>query len=120
MEERRNFVRLKKRLKIEYKIIIETFASTAVPPNTSYTETISGNGLMLLSGKQIEQGKKLELSIEIPDGGPKPVETAGEVIGNKEIGPGEFEIIVRFFDIEENQRDRLVKFILKEGVKRKG
>ena len=120
MEERRNFVRLNKMIKVMYKVIIDQFASTTAPPNTSTTETISGNGMVLLSPKKINEGTKLEMTIELPDGNSKGVEMAGEVIGTNELGANEFEIKIRFIEIDENERDRLVKYIMREDVKKKG
>jgi len=117
MTEKRNFVRLKKALEITYKVIIDKFANTAVRPSLTSTATISGNGLSFMSPKRIEKGTRLEMEIEIPG---KPVELAAEVIKIKSTGPGEYEIVVKYTEIDEPERDRLVKYILREGVKAKG
>ena len=120
MDERRNFVRLKKRIKVMYKYIIDRFASTTAPPNITYTDSLSGNGMVIFSPKKIEKGKKLEISIEVPDGNKKTVDLAGEVLGVNELNENENEIRIKFTEIDEPDRDRLVRYILKEGVKKKG
>ncbi len=119
MQERRKFFRLKKRLKVEFKIIIDKFASMVVPPNISYTDTISGNGLTLLYSKTIDKGTKLEMSIELFDENKTKVELAGEVIGYNKIDTNQFEIKIKFIDIDEKHRDKLVGYLLKESVKNK-
>lgn len=116
MAEKRNFFRLNERVRVEYKEIIDKFASTAVPPNATNTETISGNGMTFMSPKKISKGVRLEITIQLPG---TPVDLAGEVLNSKQKGPGEFEVIVKFTEIDEPQRDKLVKFILREGVKNK-
>lgn len=116
MANKRDYVRLNKALELQYKVIIDKFASTGVPPNLTNTATISGNGLTFMSPKKIEKATRLEMRIEIPG---KGVDMAGEVINLKEKGPGEYEIVVKFIDIDEPERDRLVGYILREGVKAK-
>lgn len=116
MAERRNFVRLKKRLEVEYKVIIDRFASTAQSPSTTFTDSISGNGMSMYIPKPMDKGKKLELTIKLPSG---PIDMAGEVIGTNEISDNQYEIIVKFIQIDEPERDKLVKFVTREGVKAK-
>jgi hypothetical protein len=116
MAEKRNFVRLSKRIEVEYKVIIDKFASTGIAPNTTFTETISGNGMSIFTARKLEKGIKLEMTIKLPAG---PVDMAGEVIGNKEISPNQFETIVKFFQVDEQERQKLIKFITREGVKSK-
>jgi hypothetical protein len=116
MAEKRNFVRLNKAIELQYKVIIDRFASTGTPPNLTSTATISGNGLTFMSPKKIDKGTRLEMRIDIPD---RAVDMAGEVINIKQKGPGEFEIVIKFIDIDEPERDKLVKYILREGVKTK-
>lgn len=115
--ERRNFVRIKKMLTVDYKVVIDKFASTAVPADVTKTETISGNGLTMMLPKTLKTGEKLEMEIELPDGVKKPVEFDGEVIESVKKGAGEYQIKVKFIDINESVRDRLVKYIFRENVK---
>ncbi len=117
MAERRDHVRLQKRVEIEYKVIIERFASTAIAPNTSFTDTISGNGMTMFVPKKIEKGTLLEIAVKLP--GEKPIDTAGTIIGMKEISGGQFEAVIKFKDLEGPDQDRLIKYILREGVKAK-
>lgn len=116
MDERRNFVRLQKRLEVEYKIIIDKFASTAQSPSTSFTDSISGNGMSMYIPKPMVKGTQLELTIKLPSG---PIDMAGEVIGTNAISDNQYEIIVKFIQIDEPERDKLVKFVTREGVKAK-
>jgi c-di-GMP-binding flagellar brake protein YcgR len=116
MGQKRDYVRLNKAVTLEYKVIIDKFASTAIPPNVTKTATISGNGLTFMSPKNIDKGIRLEMRINITE---KPVYLAGEFINTKQKGPGEFEIVVKFSEIDEPDRDRLVKYILREGIKDK-
>jgi c-di-GMP-binding flagellar brake protein YcgR len=116
MAQKRGFVRINKVIELEYKVIIDKFANTAVPPNLTNTATLSGNGLTFMSAKKVDKGIRLEMRIDIPG---KPVDLAGEVINLKQKGPGEFEVVVKFTEIDEPDRDRLIKYILREGVKNK-
>jgi hypothetical protein len=116
MGQKRDFVRIDKGIELEYKVIIDKFANTAVPPNLTKTATISGNGLTFMSAKKIDKGTRLEMRLDVPG---KAVDLAGEVINAKQKGPGEYEIVSKFTEIDEPDRDRLVKYILREGVKAK-
>jgi effector-binding domain-containing protein len=116
MAERRDFYRLSKRIEVEYKVIIDKFASTGIAPDTSFTDSISGNGLTLLTSKKLDKGTKLEMTLKIENG---DIDMAGEVIGNKELSRGQFETIVKFFQVDEPERQRLIKYITREGVKSK-
>lgn len=117
MTERRNFVRIKKRIKVLYKVIIDKFSSPKVPPNISFTETLSGNGMTLLSPTPVEKGVKYEMTIELPDGKTRGIELVGEVIGFNKLEANLYEIRIKFIDIDEMARDRLMKYILKEDLK---
>ncbi|GEM_PF-1335637 len=117
MAERRNFVRIKKRIKVLYKMIIDKFASTKAPPNVSFTETLSGNGMTLFSPTPVEKGTKFEMIIEVPDGKQHGIELVGEGIGLNKIDTNQYEVRIKFIDIEERVRDRLVRYILKEDLK---
>lgn len=116
MAQKRDYVRINKAVRLEYKVIIDKFASTAIPPNLTNTATISGNGLTFMSPKKIEKGTRLEMTLDIPG---KAVDMAGEVINVKPKGPGENEVVVKFTEIDEPDRDRLVKYVLREGVRAK-
>jgi c-di-GMP-binding flagellar brake protein YcgR len=117
MAERRNFVRLKKRIKVLYKVIIDRFSSPKAPSNVSFTETLSGNGMTLLSPTPANKGTKYEMNIEIPDGKERGIDVVGEVIGYNIVGNNQYEIRIKFIEIEEMARDRLMKYILKEDLK---
>jgi len=116
MGQKRDYVRLNKAIALEYKVIVDKFANTAIPPNMTNTATLSGNGLTFMSAKKIDKGVRLEMRIDVPG---KAVDLAGEVINTKQKGPGEFEIVAKFTEIDEPDRDRLVKYILREGIKAK-
>lgn len=116
MSQKRDYVRLNKAVELEYKVIIDKFASTAIPPNMTNTATISGNGMTFMSPKKIDKGIRLEMRLNIPE---KSVDMAGEVIKTNQKGPGEYEIVVKFTEIDEPDRDRLVKFVLREGLRAK-
>ncbi len=117
MAERRNFVRLKKRLRVAYRIIVERYANESLPPNMSYTDTISGNGVTIYSPKCIEKGTKLEIEISLDDKNDDVIEAVGEVIGCEKGGDKEYEIKIKFTDIDEPMRDRLVSYIIRQDVK---
>jgi len=119
MAERRNFVRLKKRLKVAYRVIVDRYANDSLPPNMSYTDTISGNGMTMYSSKCIEKGTKLEIEITLDDKEGGNIETAGEVIGCDKGEGKEYEIKVKFIDIDEPQRDRLASYVIRQDVKAK-
>ncbi|HPI04432.1 MAG TPA: PilZ domain-containing protein [Candidatus Goldiibacteriota bacterium] len=117
MAQRRNFVRLSKKIKVEFRQIVERYANASVPPNISYTTTISGNGLTILAAKKAEKGMKYEMDIFIKDGDDSPINAAGEVLGNSEIEGGQFEVKIKITEIDESDRDRLAAYILREDLK---
>jgi hypothetical protein len=117
MAERRNFVRLEKRLKIEFRQIVDKFANESVPPNLSYTESLSGNGLTLLAGKPAVKGTRYEIDIFIKDGIEGPVSVAGEVLGSIKTDDNQYEIKLKFIETDEIQSDRLSSYVMKEDLK---
>lgn len=117
MAQRRNFVRLSKKIKVEFRQIVERYANASVPPNISYTTTISGNGLTILSAKKVDKGMKYEMDIFIKDGDDSPINAAGEVLGSSEIEKGQFELKIKIVEIDEADRDRLASYILREDLK---
>jgi len=119
MAEKRNFVRISKNIKVNFKVIIDKFANPGIPSNVSFTRSLSGNGMLLFSPKIIDIGTKLELTLEIPDGNDDGVDADGEVIGSNKLAENEFEIKIKFFDINETSRGRLVKYIMREDIKEK-
>ncbi|MFP4465924.1 MAG: PilZ domain-containing protein [Candidatus Goldiibacteriota bacterium] len=116
-EERRNFVRLQKRHRVNYRLIVDTYANESVPANSSYTENISGSGMLMLSSKKYENGVKFEMEIEINDGDNEPIECVGEVIDSEEVSANEYNIKIKFIDIDNPVRDRLARYIIREDVK---
>lgn len=119
MAERRNFVRIQKNIKVNFKVIVDRFANPGIPANMSHTTTLSGNGMTFMSPKPIDKGTKLEFTIDIPDGKGDGIDTSGEVLGAKKLGENEHEIIIKFLDIDTKSRDRLSAYVMREDVKEK-
>ncbi|PKL91622.1 MAG: hypothetical protein CVV21_06240 [Candidatus Goldiibacteriota bacterium HGW-Goldbacteria-1] len=117
MAQKRNFVRLSKKIKVEFRQIVERYANASVPPNISYTTTISGNGLTILAGKDVKKGIKYEMDVFIKDGNDSPVSMAGEVLGSNELEKGQVELKIKITEIDEADRDRLSSYILREDLK---
>jgi hypothetical protein len=117
MAQRRNFVRLSKKIKVEFRQIVERYANASVPPNISYTTSISGNGLTILSGKDVKKGMKYEIDIFVKDGTDSPITAAGEVLGSDEIEKGQFELKLKITENDEADRDRLASYIIREDLK---
>ena len=118
MGERREFVRINKRITVQYKEVIEWFASTAARPNITDTQTLSANGMLMLLSKPIEKGKKLDITLEVPDGKPA-IDIGGEVLGHNDQGGNRFEIKVKFAEMEDADRDRLAAYVIREDVRAK-
>jgi hypothetical protein len=119
MAERRDFVRISKNIKVLFKVIVDKFANPGIPSNVSFTRSLSGNGMLLFLPKPLDNGVKLELTILIPDGNEEGIDTAGEVLGHNKLNENEYELKVRFTDIDEQSRDRLAKYVMREDVREK-
>lgn len=119
MAERRNFVRIEKNIRVDFKVIVDKFANPGIPANMSYTRSLSGNGMTFLSPKAIDTGTRFEFTIEIEDGKNDGIDTSGEVLGCKKLNENEYEVIVKFLDIDPPSRDRLAAYVMREDVKAK-
>jgi len=119
--EKRRFVRLDKMIEVACKEIIDKYSNPVIPPSILYTKNISGGGLLLLSPKSMQKDTKLEFTIVIPEY-KRGIDAVGVVLGSVEQtieGVKQYQIKVNFTEIYENDRDRLIQYILKEEVKTK-
>lgn len=73
-QERRRFFRLDSRLCVRYRL-----ANSDRPEHVTHTENISASGLRLASGESIPTQSRLELVLDLPDGGPS-IPAVGEVM----------------------------------------
>ncbi len=117
--EKRRFVRLNKMIEVACKEIIDKYANPVIPPSVLYTQNISGGGLLLFSPKYMEKDTKLEFTIVLPDN-KRGIDAVGKVLGSSEYnveGIKQYQIKVNFTEINENDRDRLIKYILREDIR---
>ena len=117
--EKRRFVRLNKMIEVACKEIIDKYANPVIPPSVLYTQNISGGGLLLFSPKYMEKDTRLEFTIVLPDN-KRGIDAVGKVLGSSEYnveGIKQYRIKVNFTEINENDRDRLIKYILREDIR---
>lgn len=77
---------------------------------------ISSGGLFFKTDRPMPVGTMLYMSLEIAAGEP-PLKAVGEVVWNRPVGgPDPAGVGVSFIQIEENERERLAKFL--DGLKK--
>ncbi|MCE5284768.1 MAG: PilZ domain-containing protein [Pelosinus sp.] len=119
--QQRSFVRVDAMLPVQVSSVdeeqqedIETSAPLQV-----ITKDISGGGAQLILHEPVKVGTRLALVIDVPD--MPPIETIGEVIrverpkNDREL----FWIGIKFLDIQEAFRNKLIKFIFKKQLEQR-
>jgi len=113
MDERRKYVRLDTRLKITYNILEKEGG-----PQQSETRDISGGGIRLFLDDPIAEKTLLQITIQLPED-PTPIRCVGKVVwvesfsvlqGEKK--EDQYEAGVIFTDIEQKDRDRIIKYVI--------
>lgn len=116
--QQRSFVRVDTMLPVEMSPMAEENdeALDTGAPLKVLTKDISGGGAQLVLHEPVEIGTRLSLVIEVP--GMEPIETIGEVVrvekpkNDREL----FWIGIKFLDIQEALRNKLIRFIFKRQL----
>lgn len=108
--ERRQFIRVKENLDLQYKIIS--------PPDGEGDATslnISEGGISFPVNQQLLPGLVLEISIKFP-GSEEEVDITGEVVWVKKSDTHNFPFVVglRFINISPEDRDRIYYYVHKK------
>jgi c-di-GMP-binding flagellar brake protein YcgR len=119
--QQRSFVRVDAMLPVEVSPLAEKNDEgiDEAAPLKVITKDISGGGAQLILNEPVEIGTRLSLVIEVPD--MEPIETIGEVIRVEKPKQDRklFWIGIKFLDIQETFRNKLIKFIFKKQLEQR-
>lgn len=117
--QRRNFYRLKINLPVLFRLIEQDSEPDRQGYIKAYTADISGGGLRLLTNEDLKPGQQVECRISIEDS--NFLELKGLVVRVATCVEGnyKFEVGVKFIDILESERDKLIQFIFQQQRKLK-
>jgi len=102
---------------IDFKLDLVLFHLTAPQlsrsfPSQTTTVDISGSGLALAGGEDLEPGQRIMLCLNLPDAPGRPIFAVGEVVrqesGGREHEPG--RVAVQFVEISEDDRERIIRY----------
>lgn len=113
----RSFVRLAVNLPLSLKILAEDIENEVV--QNVVTHDISGGGLSILSNTPIPIDTKVELAINL---GEQVNICSSGIVVRLEKRPSDLEfylISIKFLDLIERERSKIIKFIFKKQVERK-
>jgi len=125
--QRRKYVRISSAVSSEVKILYLPPAGGApkgkpvLPAKITKSDlkekNISAGGMLLVCDKEIPKGTRLKIALNLPDG---TLETRAEVVRvTKDKERKEFEIGTQFLNMEEKEKNRLLKYIYKRQVELK-
>ena len=83
-------------------------------PHKAWTTDISGSGFGLQKAGGLKPGQKIVVELILPDQPYRPVYAVGEVVRAMEGGSEQAAIGVRFAEISESDRERIIRFTFKE------
>lgn len=75
--------------------------------------SLSASGLRTKASERFEIGDFVEIGIYLPTNVPLWIAVYGKVMRNKEISPNEYEVAVRFCEMDEEIRDKIFQYTLK-------
>ncbi|MFO7294587.1 MAG: PilZ domain-containing protein [Clostridia bacterium] len=112
--QRRNFYRLKINLPVLFRLAEQGNQADGANYIKAYTVDVSGGGMRLLTDEELKPGQQLECRLSI--GEKDFLELKGLVIrvGPCVEGHYRFEAGIKFVDILESERDRLIRFIFQQ------
>ena len=114
MGAKREFVRLKLNVRVDWKKIIETSDAVGKFPDT--TRDISAGGLCLNMNEELTIGDRLQIRMELPS--KKIIDAQGKVVWVSEFGidsRGEkktYDTGIEFTAIRDEDREEINKFVL--------
>lgn len=125
--QRRKYVRISSAVSSEVKVLyLPSIAgeqkNKLVPPfkitkNDLKEKNISAGGMLMVCEKEIPKGTMLKIVLNLPDG---VLETRAEVVRvTKDKERAEFEVGTKFLNIDEKEKNRLLKYIYKRQVELK-
>jgi len=111
--QRRSFYRLKIKLPILFRLIDENESGSSGYIK-AYTADISGGGMKLLTNENLQPGQQIECRISI--GEEDLLDLNGLVVRVVPCVEGnhKFEVGIKFVNIFESDRDRLIRFIFQQ------
>ncbi len=147
--QRREHYRLKCSLELEYWVIGGESSSTAVmggtekllhagsvkarqllvkekllpPGKRAFTVNLSGGGLQMIVTEPLPSQAELLIQLYLEGRQEEGLEVKGKVIQAEPLQIGEqtrYRVGVSFFDLEEQTRERIIKYIFEEEAKRRG
>lgn len=84
-------------------------------PTTTTTANLSGSGLGLAKAQGLAEGDNILLAVELPDAPYRAIYAAARVIWTAEpAGPGEVAAAVRFSEISDVDRERIIRFTFRQ------
>ena len=120
MEERRQFVRLDTRLDLYYTRLPSTDEQRTV------TKNISGGGICLIAGEDLQPGDQLQIAMKLPDR-ETPVHFIGQVVWSEPyevIGRTQrqraAEIGIKFVEISPQDRETVMRYVILSLQPRRG
>ena len=84
-------------------------------PHRGFTTDVSGSGLGLADAMDYKPDDRLLLSLTLPDAPARPIYICGQVV-RRQHGEGEAQssLAVKFLEISEPDRERLIRFTFKQ------
>lgn len=111
MQERRHFVRLDTRVKIEYKIVESPLSKL-----NSFTKNISEGGICLFLDSFVQKGTLLDLKLFLPEE-PELIQATGKIVWIDRYKLGDasaqehYEAGIEFMDIADTDQKRIGKYV---------
>lgn len=113
--QQRSFVRISAGVPLQYHILPDVEGRA---PVTTTTKDISGGGLQLLAKFQLPNGTKLRSQLDLADLG--FINVVCEVVRAEKIPESRsYTVAVKFIEITERDREKIVKYIFKKQTERR-
>ncbi len=88
---------------------------SAVFPRFAQSLDLSGSGVSLREAPDLHQGDRILLSLTLPDAPSRPIFAVGEVVRvEPPAGAGERRVAVRFLEMAEEARERIIRFTFRQ------
>ena len=80
------------------------------------TNDLSGGGIKITFNRGLKEGTRVELSFELERG--EVINALGEIVRTEKVGEGNdrYWLAIKFTDILESDRNKIVKFVFKKQV----
>jgi len=117
MIERRKYPRLNVDVDVEYAILTTLSPEDKDSQSTTQTKNISAGGICIIVYEDLPVGSLLHLKIFLPDSF-EAIEAKGKIVWKSEMFMSSdlrsrYEVGVEFVEINEEDRDRIYKYVLK-------